>query len=64
MTALTPTDAMIAPAEGTAGFLAAAPDRRRKTHPSVLTDAVQQASFNQSTSASTTSTALRRSKHE
>lgn len=48
MTAPTPTDEICDPACGTAGFLVAASEYLRDTHPSVLTDATQRKHFHRS----------------
>ena len=48
MTAPTPTDEIVDPACGTAGFLVAASEHLRETHPSVMTDAAQRRHFNRS----------------
>lgn len=48
MTAPTPVDEICDPACGTAGFLVAASDYLRETHPSVLTDAKQRKHFHRS----------------
>ncbi|GAA1792159.1 class I SAM-dependent DNA methyltransferase [Nostocoides veronense] len=48
MTAPTPTDEIVDPACGTAGFLVAASEHLRKTHPSFMTDAAQRRHFNHS----------------
>jgi len=48
MTAPTPTDEIIDPACGTAGFLVAAADHLRHAHPSVMTDATQRKHFHHS----------------
>jgi len=48
MTAPTPTDEIVDPACGTAGFLVAASEYLRDTHPSVMTDAAQRKHFNHS----------------
>ncbi|MEI2732054.1 MAG: N-6 DNA methylase [Dermatophilaceae bacterium] len=48
MTAPTPTDEIVDPACGTAGFLVAASEHLRVTHPSVMTDAAQRKHFNHS----------------
>jgi type I restriction enzyme M protein len=46
MTAPTPTDTICDPACGTCGFLVAAGEYLRDTHPSVMTDAAQRQHFN------------------
>nr|WP_181715742.1 class I SAM-dependent DNA methyltransferase [Cryobacterium sp.]QJS06119.1 DNA methyltransferase, adenine-specific [Cryobacterium sp.] len=48
MTAPTPTDEICDPACGTAGFLVAASEYVRETHPSALTDATQRNHFHRS----------------
>ena len=48
MMAPTPTDEICDPACGTAGFLVAASEYLRETHPSVLTDATQRKHFHRS----------------
>jgi type I restriction enzyme M protein len=48
MTAPTPTDEICDPACGTAGFLVAASEHLRVTHPSVMTDTAQRRHFNRS----------------
>ncbi|MFC7485421.1 type I restriction-modification system subunit M [Knoellia sp. CPCC 206453] len=48
MTAPKPDDEICDPACGTAGFLVAASEHLRKTHPSVMTDATQRQHFNNS----------------
>ena len=48
MTAPTPTDEIVDPACGTAGFLVAASEHLRETHPTVMTDAAQRKHFNHS----------------
>ena len=48
MTAPTPTDEIVDPACGTAGFLVAASEHLRATPPSVMTDAAQRRHFNHS----------------
>lgn len=48
MTAPTPTDEICDPACGTAGFLVAASEYIRETHPAALTDATQRAHFHRS----------------
>jgi type I restriction enzyme M protein len=48
MTAPTPTDEICDPACGTAGFLVAASEYVRDTHPSVMTDAVQRRHYHSS----------------
>ena len=48
MTAPTPTDEIVDPACGTAGFLVAASEHLRTTHPTVMTDAAQRKHFNHS----------------
>jgi len=48
MTAPTPTDEICDPACGTAGFLVAASEYVRETHPTALTDATQRSHFHKS----------------
>ncbi len=48
MTAPTPSDEIVDPACGTAGFLVAASEHLRATHPTVMTDAAQRHHFNHS----------------